>query len=159
MPDMPPIERINKAEKLVQATGAKIHHGDDRAFYRSIGDFIQMPDDRFFNGSSEARRSQDYYAILLHELTHWTSPDKHLGRELGKRFGDEAYAMEELIAELGSAFLCAELGFTQKPRDDHASYIANWLQVLKDDKKAIFTATARASEAATFIRRHNKSPT
>ena len=156
IPDMPPVERINRAENLVGATKADIHHGGDRAFYRPDQDFIQMPDDRLFNGSTETKRSTDYYAILLHELTHWTSSSSRLDRQLGKRFGDEAYAMEELVAELGSAFLCAELGITRQPREDHASYIANWLQVLKDDKRAIFTAAARASEAASYIRKHSK---
>ena len=102
MPDLPPITRIERAEKLVRKTGAKIYHGGDRAFYRRTDDIIRMPDERLFNGPTESKRSEDYYAILLHELSHWSGADNRLARDLGKRFGDEAYAMEELVAESGS---------------------------------------------------------
>ena len=87
----------------------------------------------------------------MHELTHWTSPEQRCNRTLGKRFGDDAYAMEELVAELGAAFLCAELGITPEPRADHAQYLASWLSVLKADKKAIFAAASAASKAAEFL--------
>jgi len=88
---------------------------------------------------------------MFHELTHWTGAKKRLNRDLSGRFGSEAYAVEELIAELGAAFLCADLGITLTPRQDHASYIRNWLRVLKTDKKAIFTAASKASEAANWL--------
>jgi antirestriction protein ArdC len=87
----------------------------------------------------------------LHELTHWTAHPSRLARDLSGRFGEESYAMEELVAELGAAFLCAELGIVNTPRQDHAAYIANWLKVLRDDTKAVFTAASRASEAAEFL--------
>ena len=87
----------------------------------------------------------------MHELTHWTAPEHRCDRTLGKRFGDDAYAMEELVAELGAAFLCADLGITAAPRLDHAQYIASWLKVLKADKKAIFNAAGAASKAVAFL--------
>ena len=89
----------------------------------------------------------------VHELTHWTGPKHRLDREFGKRFGDAAYAAEELVAEIGSAFLCAELGITQDTRADHAQYLAQWLKLLKDDPRAIFTAAAKASQAVVYLKR------
>ena len=83
--------------------------------------------------------------------THWTSAEPRCNRQLGKRFGDHAYAMEELVAELGAAFLCADLQITDEPRADHAQYLASWLSVMKEDKKAIFTAASKASEAAAYL--------
>lgn len=157
MPELPPVIRLERAEALVSSTRADIRHGGDSAFYRrraddGSGDFIQMPDERLFQAEQESQRSEDYYSVLLHELTHWTSPADRCDRALGKRFGDAAYAMEELVAELGAAFLCAELGITAKLRADHAGYIAHWLKVMKSDKRAIFTAAARASEAAVYLK-------
>ena len=158
LPELPAITRIANAEALIAASRAEIRHGGDMAFYRTrtsdgSGDFIQMPDERRFQANEDAQRSEDYYSVLLHEMTHWTSPSDRCDRQLGKRFGDAAYAMEELIAELGAAFLCAELGITSTPRADHAGYIAHWLDVMKSDKRAIFTAAARASEAVAFLKR------
>ncbi len=86
-----------------------------------------------------------------HELGHATGSAKRLNRQFGKRFGDDAYAFEELVAELGAAFLCADLGFAAEPREDHAAYIANWLDVLKTDHRAIFAAASHAQRAADFI--------
>lgn len=158
MPFLSPIARLEAAEGVIRATGADIRHGGDRAYYRmrgldGSGDFIQMPDEHLFAAADESQRTEDYYSVLLHELTHWTSPDSRCNRDLGKRFGDHAYAMEELVAELGAAFLCAELGISQALRPDHAGYIANWLEVLKADARAIFTAAAKASEAVAFIKK------
>jgi antirestriction protein ArdC len=104
------------------------------AYYAMQPDHIQMPPLESF------RDAEAYYATLAHETTHWTRHEKRLNRDFGrKRFGDEGYAVEELVAELGSAFLCADLQLTPETRDDHASYIANWLTVLRNDKRAIFT--------------------
>ena len=89
---------------------------------------------------------------MAHELTHWTKHTSRLNREFGrKRWGDEGYAMEELVAELGAAFLCADLNITPDIRDDHAAYIGHWLKVLKEDKRAIFTAASHASKAAEYL--------
>jgi antirestriction protein ArdC len=162
LPELPAITRIANAETLIVDSRAEIRHGGDMAYYRrptsdGSGDFIQMPDERRFQASDDAQRSEDYYSVLLHELTHWTSPSDRCDRQLGKRFGDAAYAMEELVAELGAAFLCAELGITSTPRADHAGYIAHWLDVMKSDKRAIFTAAARASEAVAYLKRRAAS--
>lgn len=148
-----PIERIDAADRFIRATGARVEHGGDRAFYRSSTDHIQMPDEDRFCGTDTMTRSEAYFAVLAHECIHWSGSDKRLAREFGKRFGDAAYAAEELVAEIGSAFLCAELGITQDTRPDHAQYLAQWLKLLKDDNRAVFTAAARASEAVAYLKR------
>ena len=150
-PQGSPVEPIEAAEAFVAATGATIHHGGTRAFYRRTTDEIHLPPRDAFLGTTTSSAAEAYYSTKLHELTHWTSAATRCNRELGKRFGDDAYAMEELIAELGAAFLCADLGITDAPRADHAQYLDNWLRVLKADKKAIFTAASKASEAVTFL--------
>jgi antirestriction protein ArdC len=140
-----PAERIESAEAFFAATGATIRHGGNRAYYAPGLDLIQMPQRECF------RDAESYCATAAHELTHWTSHPSRLARELGKRFGDEAYAAEELIAEMGSAFLCADLGIAPEAREDHAAYIAHWLKVLKADSRAIFTAASLAQRAADFL--------
>jgi antirestriction protein ArdC len=144
---------IETAEQFVANTKAEIRHGGDRAFYRQKDDFIQVPDMDLFTGTPTSSPTESYYAVLLHELTHWTGHKRRLDRDLTGRFGDESYAMEELVAELGAAFLCADLGISNGPRDDHAAYVANWLKVLKNDKKAIFTAASKAGQAADYLSR------
>ena len=140
-----PMARIEHAEAFFTATGATVRHGGNRAFYASSQDFVQMPPRESF------RDAEAYSATLAHELTHWTSHPSRLARELGKRFGDNAYAAEELIAEMGSAFLCADLGITPEVREDHAAYLAHWLEVLKADSRAIFTAASQAQRAADYL--------
>lgn len=146
-----PVEHIEAAEAFVQGTGAIVKHGGGRAFYRPSDDIIQMPERERFLGSDTSTPTEAYYSTLLHELTHWTGAKKRCDREFGKRFGDQAYAMEELVAELGAAFLCADLGISVTPREDHAAYINNWLQVLKTDKRAIFTAASKAAQASDYL--------
>ena len=111
--------------------------------------------DRNATGRSDRRgiiRSSALWVLCRHRhKAHWSGAEKRLARDLSGRFGDESYAMEELIAELGAAFICADLGITPEPRDDHACYIKNWLRVLKNDKKAIFSAAAKASQASTWL--------
>jgi antirestriction protein ArdC len=153
-----PIERIEAADRFVSASGARIEHGGDRAYYVPSTDHIQMPDEGLFCGSSTMSRGEGYYATLLHELTHWSGDAARLDRTMGKRFGDQAYAAEELVAEIGAAFLCAELGITQEIRPDHAQYLAHWLKLLKDDNRAIFAAAAKASEATAYLKRLSSSP-
>jgi antirestriction protein ArdC len=140
------IERIDQAERFFAGTGAKIEYGGNRAFYAITTDSIRMPPFETF------RDSESHAATVAHELTHWTRHPTRLDRDLGrKRFGDEGYAMEELVAELGSAFLCADLQITPEIREDHAGYIHEWLKVLKDDKRAVFTAASHASKAVDFL--------
>ncbi len=142
---------IEQAEAFVAATGASITYGGSRAFYRPSTDSIQLPPREAFIGSPTSTPAESFYSTICHELTHWTSAESRCNRQLGKRFGDQAYAIEELVGELGAAFLCADLRITDEPRADHAQYLASWLSVLKADKKAIFTAASKASEAAAFL--------
>ncbi len=156
IPDTParlgPIARIETADRFIQSTNATIAHGGERAFYRPAIDAIQMPDEHLFTGTDTMTRDESYYAVLLHELTHWTMHKDRCNRDLEPRFKRQAYAAEELVAEIGSAMLCAEIGVTQDTRADHAQYVANWLQLVKDDPKAIFTAAAKASQAVAFLK-------
>lgn len=133
------------ARTLVEATGAEIHHGGDRAYYAPAGDFIRVPDEHRFE------KAGDYYATVLHELAHWTGHESRLARDLTGRFGSEAYAAEELVAELAAAFMCAEV--LVAGRLQHAEYIASWIKVLKGDKRAIFTASRMAQNAADYLTR------
>lgn len=145
------VEVIESADRFVKATRAAIEHGHEKACYVPRQDLIEMPDPDLFCGTGTSSPTESYYAVLLHELTHWTGAKHRLARELETRFGASAYAMEELVAELGAAFLCADLGVSCEPRPDHASYIHSWLAVLKYDRKAIFTAAGRASQATDFL--------
>lgn len=138
--------RDSQAERFFAATGAPIREGGAKAFYRPSDDSVQMPPFPTF------RDAESYYAVLAHEVTHWTGHEKRLARDFGqKRWGDGGYAMEELVAELGAAFLCADLALRHEPRPDHAAYIDSWLTVLKGDKRAIFTAAAHAQRATDYL--------
>jgi antirestriction protein ArdC len=151
-PRSEPMPRIERAEAFFAATRADIRHGGGRACYVISQDRIDLPPFEAF------RDPEAYYATLAHETVHWTRHPSRLNREFGrKRFGDEGYAMEELVAELGSAFLSADLELTPEVRDDHAAYIASWISVLKNDKRAIFTAASHAQRAADFL--HGLQPT
>lgn len=143
---LPLSDRIKRADFFISATGAAIHHGGNQAYYAPARDMIQLPPFEAF------KDKESYYSTALHELTHWTRHDTRLARDFGRqRFGDEGYAREELVAELSSAFLCADLGITPDIREDHAAYLAHWLKILKDDKRAIFSAAAHAQRAADFL--------
>lgn len=146
-----PFEEFESVDEFVSMTGADIRHGGEIACYHPPGDFIQMPEHERFCGTRTRTATESYYGVLLHELTHWTGASHRLNRELGTRFGSMAYAMEELVAELGAAFLCADLKITNEPRPDHAAYIQSWLEVLKQDRKAIFVAASQASRATDFL--------
>ena len=151
IPERPLIAKRLEAEAFLAHIGVPIIVGGDQAYYRPSTDSIHMPDERLFDGSDEQQRADDWYSVVFHEATHATGIEKRCHRDLGKRFGDDAYSMEELVAELGSAMLMAHLGFSAQPRADHAQYIAHWLGVLKADKKAIFAAAARAQEAVAYL--------
>lgn len=141
-----PEQRIANVEAFFAATGVRITHDGARAFYRPSTDSIHMPDFEAFNSAHA------YYSVLAHETTHWTGAEHRLSRNFTtNKFGDTGYAREELVAELGAAFLCADLGLNLEPRSDHACYISNWLTVLKEDKRAIFSAAAHAQRAAEYI--------
>ncbi len=142
------VERIEHADRFFLNTGAHIRHGGDRAFFSPATDHIQMPFVESF------RDAASYVATLSHEATHWTAPAHRVGRDLSRYSKDRSgRAREELIAELGSCFLCADLGIALElePRPDHASYLQSWLRVLSNDKRAIFAAAAHAQRAVAYL--------
>src|SRR5690606_5171848 len=118
-----------------------------KAFYSPASDHIQLPRPEMFTDMA------GFVAVRAHETLHWSGSKHRLDRQFGKRFGDQAYALEELVAELGSCFLCADLGITPElePRPDHASYLCSWLKVLADNKRAIFSAAANAQRAVAYL--------
>ena len=146
VPTRDPIARVDHAEVFFGNLGATIRHGGNRAYYAQDLDYVQMPPFEAF------RDAESYYGTLAHELTHWTKHEQRINRDFGrKRFGDEGYASEELVAELGSAFVCADLELRQEPREENAAYIATWLEVLRNDNRAIFAAAAHAQRAADYL--------
>jgi len=141
-----PVQLLESAEHFFAATGATFRHGGNMAYYAPGPDLIQLPLADAF------RDAESYAATKAHELTHWTKHESRLNREFGrKRFGDQAYAREEMVAELGAAFLCADLGITPEPREDHAAYLGHWLKVLREDKRAIFSAAGHAQRAVDYL--------
>ena len=147
------IDRIHmKAERFIADTDAVIRHGGRRAFYCRSDDIIRMPDRWRFDDSNTSTATEAYLSTKFHELIHWTGAESRCNRRFGQHFGDDDYAREELVAELGAAFLCADHGVTLVPRDDHARYIDHWLRVLRSDSKAIFTAARRAEKAIRTLK-------
>src|SRR5262249_23132307 len=140
------LQAIEAAERFFASTAAVVRHRGDAAYYAPRPHVIQLPWPEAF------RDAESYASTKAHELTHWTSHPQRLARDFGaKRFGDTGYAREELVAEIGAAFLCARLQVTAEPREDHASYIAHWLQLLREGKRAIFAAAAHAQRAVDFL--------
>ncbi|HYI97518.1 MAG TPA: zincin-like metallopeptidase domain-containing protein [Bryobacteraceae bacterium] len=141
-----PVEQIARAEEFFANTGATIRYGGNRAYYAKEVDRIQMPPIEAFIDA------ETFYATLGHETAHWAGHPSRLARDFGRKaWGDEGYAREELVAELASAFLAADLELGPQIRDAHAAYIASWLTVLKNDKRAIFSAAAHAQRAVDFL--------
>ncbi|MCW5766511.1 MAG: DUF1738 domain-containing protein [Phycisphaeraceae bacterium] len=147
LPEPPEPQRVwredAEAEALIHASGAEIRHGGFAAYYIPGEDRIQLPPWGYFAAASA------YYSTALHELVHWTGHPKRCNRQLASRFHADAYAMEELVAEIGSAFLCAHCRIDG--RLQHAAYIEHWLKVLRADKRAIFVASTRAQQAADYL--------
>lgn len=142
-----PTERDSALDAFFATVPARIRHWGAEAYYSPVLDQVTMPEPGLF-------RDLDHYrATLAHELSHWTGHESRLARQMGGRFGSEAYAMEELVAELSSAILGAELGLPVDHLDHHASYLASWLKVLKADSRAILTVAAKAEEAASLLLR------
>jgi antirestriction protein ArdC len=139
-----PDTRDELADEFLRSTGADIREGHGEAYFIPSRDFISMPPFEAFKGADH------FYNVAYHELLHWTGHGSRLGRDLKNRFGSRNYAAEELIAELGAAFLCAEFGFDGDLR--HAGYIGHWIELLKADKRAFFTACSQASKAANYLR-------
>lgn len=140
---LPEDEIVPHAEHLIEATGADFRVGGTKAFYVPSQDFIRVPPQPAFF------EQVNYYRTCFHELGHWTGHDSRCARDLSHSFGSKPYAREELVAELASAFICASLGITPTVR--HTDYIGSWLEVLKEDNRAIFRAASQASKAADFI--------
>jgi antirestriction protein ArdC len=138
-------ERLAGAEAFLASVGASVRHGGNRAFYAPAGDFIQLPELTRF------RDATSYYATSAHEHAHWSGHSSRLGRDLSGRFGTDAYAAEELVAELSAAFTCSALGISTTPRPDHAAYLASWLRVLHSDPSALFTMASKAQAATDFL--------
>ncbi|MBB2687783.1 UNVERIFIED_ORG: antirestriction protein ArdC [Rhizobium etli] len=148
VPTLDRIKRIEHADRFFQNTGAIIRHGGSKAYYSPATDHIQMPPFETFHDAAA------YVATLSHETVHWTAKQDRVGRDLSRYAKDKTErGREELIAELGSCFLCADLGIAPElePRPDHASYLGAWLTVLSDDKRAIFQAAAYAQRAVAFL--------
>ena len=146
----PDFQRIEAAETFMDNLGIETRHGGSRAFYNHASDFIQMPVRESFNDAVA------YYGTRLHECVHATGHKDRLARELGKRFGDQAYGQEELVAELGCIFAAADLGIEPEPREDHVSYLSAWLALLKKDKGALFIAASAAQKAVDWM--HGRQP-
>ena len=149
-PPLPERQIHIQAEALIKATAADFRIGGNKAFYSPSHDFIQVPPQPAFF------EQINYYRTCLHELTHWSGHESRLNRALSGRFGSHAYAAEELVAEMGSAFLCASLGIVPTVR--HSDYIAHWLEVLRNDNRAIFTAASLASKSADFLLAFQPNP-
>jgi antirestriction protein ArdC len=145
-PRLDAAERIQAADAFFAATGVCVRHGGDQAYYASGPDMVRIPDFEAFADP------ESYYATLAHECVHWTGHPSRLDRSFpGTRRGIEAYAREELVAELGAAFLCADLGLDLAPRSDHAAYIAEWLQILGRDTRLVFAGAAHAQRAVDYL--------
>jgi antirestriction protein ArdC len=148
-----PVARIAHADAFFRATGATIRHGGGKAFYAPGPDTIQMPPIEAF------RDVESYYATLAHEQVHWTGARHRLNRDLSSYAKDRSErAREELVAELGAAFLAADLGIVpeMEPRLDHANYLASWLTVLANDKRCIVQASSQAQRAVAYL--HDLQP-
>jgi antirestriction protein ArdC len=138
-----PREIVEAGERLIAASGVDFRIGGNAAFYAPGPDVVQVPPQQAFS------QPIDYYRTAFHELAHATGHSARLGRNQKGRFGSADYAREELVAELGAAFLCASLGI--RPTVRHADYIGAWLTVLRNDARAIFRAAAAASRAADWL--------
>ena len=146
------IESSEKAERILSESGANIKHGGNEAFYNFSGDYIQLPDMERFNSQA------DYYATALHELTHWTGHPDRLNRDMSGDRQSEAYAREELVAEIGSMFVAAETGIPQTKEHfaNHAAYVDYWIKEVEQDPNALFKAVSQAQKASEEVLKHER---
>ena len=144
------VERLQVAEEFFANTKIRTEHGGTRAYYSRSEDSIQLPPYETFHNR------ESYYSTRCHESIHASGHASRLNREFGKRFGDASYSVEELVAEMGAAFLCADLGITPEVMPEHAQYLKHWLDILRSDARAIFTAASHASRAVEFL--HSLQP-
>ncbi len=150
-------KHFEDAEAFIQKTGAEIIYSGDQAYYQTSTDSIHIPHRESFIATDTSSAEENFYSVLFHEITHYAGTQERCNRDLTGRFGSEAYAMEELVAELGAAFLCGHFNISSSPRQDHAQYLTHWLSILKSDKRAIFTAASKASQAVDFLTRETVS--
>lgn len=150
LPELPELPKPSGSEMATflrdraEALGVGLRHSGDSAYYERIADRVTMPSTAFVSDAA-------YSAVLAHELIHATGSANRLNRKKGEKFGDEAYAFEELVAELGSAFLCAKFGISNTYGTQHESYLASWLKCLGGDKTAFFKASSMADKAFKLI--------
>lgn len=153
LPERPidPSARQAEIDRFFKAIPADVRHGGNEAYYNPTRDFIQLPHPRSF-------KSMDFYAtIRAHESLHWSGSAARLGRTFGKRFGDKAYCFEELVAEIGSGLICADLGLPNELHDSHASYVGHWIGILKADSTAIIHAASKAEQAFNYLRQFSET--
>ncbi len=146
-----PIARRAAADAYFAATGARIIIGGAQACYRPATDCIHMPDEARFMDIDGRSRSDAFYAVLGHEVAHFTGAPNRLARDFGKRFGDDAHCLEEACAEICAAFLCARLGIAAEPHPEHARYVHHWISIMKASPRAVFAAAAKAQEAVAYL--------
>lgn len=150
--DVKPLaERLENVDEFIANTNVHIEHVGSRACYSPSKDRILMPNISSFIDTETCSATEGYYATVLHELTHWTGHQSRLNRNAGKKFGDKRYAVEELVAEFGAAFMCTGFGISRPEKEHYASYISNWLQVLKDNKYVLVAAASEASKATEYL--------
>lgn len=151
-------ERVAAALTFARNTGANVNvvAGSDRAYYSPLSDKIVVPAITDFIGTATSSAQEAYAGTILHELIHWSGHRSRLDRLKAASFGDADYATEELVAELGATFLCADLQISAEPRPDHAQYLAAWLKALKGDKRLVVRAAGAASKAVNFL--HSLQP-
>lgn len=145
------VERFNTVEKFIADTKAMIEFHKGAAYYMPLEDKIMMPMPEQFIATERCSATENYHSVLFHELTHWTGATNRLQRINHKKFGDKNYATEELVAELGAAFLCAGFGITTAEKGNHAAYIQSWLKALKENNRYITTAASEASKAVDYL--------
>ena len=143
--------KIESVEALIDTLNPRIEYSGDQPCYIPVLDKIMMTPINQFKGSSTSDPVACYYSTLFHEIGHWTGHESRLNRELNNRFGSKAYAMEEMVVEMSSAFNCVLHGVTPVPREDHAKYIKGWISVLKDDVNALMSAASAASKIVDFV--------
>jgi len=144
-PELSESERCERAETFFRSLDMKLCHEGNQPHYDIDADRVVMPEFRRF------KRAAYYYSVLAHETIHWTGAPKRLARKLGERFGSHSYAAEELIAELGAAFLAARFGTFGESKQQNAAYLSSWLRLFKSDKRAMFTAASKAQQAVDWL--------
>lgn len=149
--EKPLVNRIEAVEMFVKSTGAIIEHGGNVACYIPMLDKIKMPEIHSFVDQKDCTAAEAYYSTLFHEETHWTGHASRLNRDIHNKFGNEKYAKEELVAELGASFLGAEFKIEKQPVENHAAYIAGWMKKLKEEPTTFMTAASQASKAVAFL--------